>query len=262
MKTFFETIAVGFSIFSSVKMPQVNWNEKNMRYMLLVFPFVGTLTGIICVLWCVMADYFSLPDILLGAGLTIIPVMITGGIHLDGYADTCDALASHKSPDEKVDILHDPHTGAFAIIRVCAYFVLIFAVWSVYTVDEYFIIRFILLFTISRILSGISVVSFDRTKREDLLHVFYDYSDPKTVRIVLIIFDCLAVALFCMTGITGVLMATTAHLVFIYYHRQCKREFGGVSGDQAGWFLVQAEKWMAIVMVTSQFVLPKIPCFR
>ena len=37
----------------------------------------------------------DLPVLLRAAGFCLLPVWLTGGIHLDGYADTCDALASY-----------------------------------------------------------------------------------------------------------------------------------------------------------------------
>ena len=54
----------------------------------------------------------------------MIPIIITGGIHLDGLLDTADALSSYKSMEEKLEILKDSHTGAFAIIVGGAWFIL------------------------------------------------------------------------------------------------------------------------------------------
>ena len=48
--------------------------------------------------------------------------------------------------------------------------------------------------------------------------------------------------------------ALAAHLVYLCYFRMCRRQFGGLSGDLAGWFLVQAEKWMLIALTLWQFV--------
>ena len=42
------------------------------------------------------------------AGFCLIPVWVTGGIHLDGYADTCDALSSYGDREKKLEILKDP----------------------------------------------------------------------------------------------------------------------------------------------------------
>ncbi len=112
-----QTIAVAFAMFSALPVPQFAWNEKNMRYALCAFPLVGLLCG---ALWCV-CGVLPLPA-LPAAGFCLVPVWVTGGIHLDGYADTCDALSSYGDREKKLEILKDPHCGAFAVIRLCSYF--------------------------------------------------------------------------------------------------------------------------------------------
>ena len=77
--TVLQTIAVAFAMFSALPVPQFEWNEKNMRYALCAFPLVGVLCG---VLWCVCAS-LPLPAMVRAAGFCLIPVWVTGGIHLD-----------------------------------------------------------------------------------------------------------------------------------------------------------------------------------
>ena len=48
MKTLFQTVAVAFSMFSAVPMPQFPWDAKNMRYALCAFPLIGAVIGAIC----------------------------------------------------------------------------------------------------------------------------------------------------------------------------------------------------------------------
>ena len=114
----FQTVAVALAMFSALPVPQFDWNEKNMRYALCAFPLVGVICG---ALWC-LCGALPLPDAAHAAGFCLIPVWVTGGIHLDGYADTCDALASYGDTAKKLAILKDPHCGAFAVIRLCSYF--------------------------------------------------------------------------------------------------------------------------------------------
>ena len=103
-----QTIAVAFAMFSAVPVPQFAWNEKNMRYALCAFPLVGLLCG---ALWCV-CGVLPLPAPARAAGFCLVPVWVTGGIHLDGYADTCDALSSYGDREKKLEILKDPHRCA------------------------------------------------------------------------------------------------------------------------------------------------------
>ena len=115
-----QTIAVAFAMFSAVPVPQFAWNEKNMRYALCAFPLVGLLCG---ALWCA-CGVLPLPAPARAAGFCLVPVWVTGGIHLDGYADTCDALASYGDREKKLEILKTrtaaslPSSGCAAILRL------------------------------------------------------------------------------------------------------------------------------------------------
>ena len=116
------TVAVAFAMFSAIPVPQPVWNERNMRYALCAFPLIGVVCGLAWAGWAWLAGALAFPPLLRAGGLCLAPVLITGGIHLDGYADTSDALASCAEPARKREILADPHCGAFAVIRLCVYF--------------------------------------------------------------------------------------------------------------------------------------------
>ena len=250
--TALQTIAVAFSMFSAIPMPQFSWDRRNMRYALVAFPLIGAVIGLVCwgAVW--VSGALKLPNLLCGAILCLIPVLITGGIHLDGYADTCDALASHAAPKKKQEILKDPHTGAFAVIRLCGLFVLTLALWT--SLPDYRPVPILLSFLLSRTLSGLAVASFPMAKNTGLAHTFAEAADKRRVRIVLIVFDVLLSAGMFLCGVGGGGMVLAAHLVFWYYYRMSKRQFGGLSGDLAGWFLIQAEKWMLIALVAWEYV--------
>ncbi len=94
-----QTIAVAFAMFSAIPVPQFDWNEKNMRYTMCAFPLIGAVIGAACV-----CGTLPLPGLAKAAGFALIPVWITGGIHLDGYADTCDALSSYGDREKKLEI--------------------------------------------------------------------------------------------------------------------------------------------------------------
>ena len=249
--TMLETIAVAFSMFSAIPMPQFLWNEKNMRYALCAFPLIGVVIGGICWGAWSLCGLLGLPNLLRGAILTLIPVLVTGGIHLDGYSDTCDALASHASQEKKLEILKDPHVGSFAVIRICSYFVITLALWS--ALKSFPWAAVLLGFCMSRTLSGLAVASFPLAKNTGLAHTFAQAADQKRVRRVLIVLDVVLFAGMCLGGYSGILMALTAHVVFGDYYCMSKRQFGGLSGDLAGWFLQTAELWMLLVLTIAQY---------
>lgn len=247
-----ETIAVAFAMFSALPVPQPEWNEKNMRYALCAFPLVGVVLGALWWGWGTLCLGLGLPDLLRGAGLCLLPVAVTGGIHLDGYADTSDALASHASPERRREILSDSHCGAFAIIRLCAYFVGYFALCAVVDPKGGAALCGGLSFVLSRALSGFALCTFPLAKNTGLAHTFASGQRGRS-RVVLGA-EALVTAglMWWLGGVTGAVMTAAAAAVLWHYARTARTKFGGVTGDLAGWFLQRAECWMLAALVVCQ----------
>ena len=117
MKTLLQSFSVAFSMYSRLPVPQVEWNEKNMKYAFCFFPLIGIFVGGAVWLWLQAAAFWGFGDSLRAAVCVALPLLITGGIHLDGFCDTVDALSSHQSRERKLEILKDPHIGAFALCK-------------------------------------------------------------------------------------------------------------------------------------------------
>lgn len=245
--TLLQTIAVAFAMFSAVPVPQFEWNEKNMRYAMCAFPLVGMVCG---ALWC-LCGALPLPAPAKAAGFCLLPVWVTGGIHLDGYADTCDALSSYGDREKKLNILKDPHCGAFAVIRLCSYFVAYFALcWCVSFTPRVGLL-WTLALVLERALSGLAVAAFPMAKNTGLAHTFATAADRKTVRNVLLGLSILLCGGLIFLG--GGALAAAALLVFWRYHVVSIKQFGGITGDLAGWFLQKAELWMLAALCACQW---------
>ena len=243
----FQTLAVAFAMFSAIPVPQFEWNEKNMRYALCAFPLIG---GIIGGLWC-LCGVLPLPAPARAAGFCLVPVWVTGGIHLDGYADTCDALSSYGGREKKLEILKDPHCGAFAVIRLCSYFAADLALCACVQFTPRAGLLWTLALVLERALSGLAVAAFPMAKNTGLAHTFATAADRRTVRNVLLLLAALLSAALAALG--GGVLAAAALAVFWRYHAVAKTQFGGITGDLAGWFLQKAELWMLAALAACQW---------
>jgi adenosylcobinamide-GDP ribazoletransferase len=75
------------------------------------FPVVGFLLGgSLLIIDRVLEDFF--PPVVLNLVLLALYVLVTGGLHLDGWADTVDALAGGRDPVHRLAILRDSRIGA------------------------------------------------------------------------------------------------------------------------------------------------------
>ena len=119
------TIAVTFAQYSRIPVPRFDWEKEDMRYSMSVFPWVGAVIGACFVLVYRLSGTLGLPQLAVIALLTAVPLVITGGFHVDGFLDVEDALSSWRSREDKLAILKDPHIGAFAVIR----FALLGLIW-------------------------------------------------------------------------------------------------------------------------------------
>ena len=239
-----QTIAVAFAMFSALPVPQFAWNQKNMRYAMCAFPLIGVVIG---GLWC-LCGALPLPMPAKAAGFCLIPVWVTGGIHLDGYADTCDALSSYSDREKKLEILKDPHCGAFAVIRLCSYFAAYLALRGLHTPGGPVLD---LALVLERALSGLAVASFPMAKNTGLAHTFATAADRTTVRRVLMVLAALLSAALLALG--GWALVLAALLVFARYHVVSDKQFSGITGDLAGWFLQKAELWMLAALCACQW---------
>ena len=117
--------------FCSIPCPCRRWEQDLKQLMLVFFPLVGLLIGL---LWCGLfwlACALGLPVPLSAALLTAWPFAASGFIHLDGFMDVSDAVLSRRPLPERRRILKDPHVGSFAVISVCLLFLFCFAgFWS------------------------------------------------------------------------------------------------------------------------------------
>lgn len=243
-------LIIAFAMYSKIPMPHIEWTKERMRYVFCFFPVIGAVIGAVMVLWMQFGMRLTGNEDLFTAILVLIPVVITGGIHFDGFLDTCDALSSYKTMEEKLEILKDSHAGAFAILMGCCYFVLDYGVF--HAVDMRAIRLLAIGYMLSRALSGFAVVSFQKARKSGLAATFSDSAQKKTVAVTMVIYIVICAVLMILTDpVAGGICFLSAILVFVWYRVMSYRKFGGITGDLAGFFLQVCELVMALVTVIT-----------
>ena len=237
-----DSVIISFSMFSRVPMPKRDWNAATMRWVMAAFPLVGVCVGALVFGWGSLCGAAEIGPVLRGAGFFILPALFTGGIHLDGFCDVADALASHAPPERAREIMADSHLGAFAAIALAVYSVAFVGVASELAPDAPTLACFALLFILSRALSGLAVVFFPCAKDSGLARAFADSAARTSSAVVLLVFavGCAALLLW-LGGASGGLAVALCLLALLLYRRTAMKRFGGINGDLAGWFLQLCE---------------------
>lgn len=248
MKKYFKGFLMAISMFTVIPLPRYEWDDEGGKNIMKFYPAIGLIVGLI---WYGVFRLLNLlgASIMVTTAITlIIPFILTGMLHLDGYMDVCDALLSRRDKEEKLRILKDPHTGAFAVISVVMLFVVNFS--GLYTVISNSIqdnsinistIGLILIPIISRSLMGYLLLSKESMKGSSL-GAFFKQGTGKIDRFILLSFLIISsiISIF-IFGICGLIMSLAMILVSTFFVNNAVKEFGGMSGDSAGYGLVIAE---------------------
>lgn len=237
-----KSFAVAFSMYSRIPMPRFKWDERDMRYHLIFFPLVGAVIGGLLKLWKVFDSYLSFNSLLFSGVVVALPLLITGGFHLDGFIDTSDALSSYKDREERLKIMKDPHVGAFGIIRTIILVVLFLAFVSCLQNEERAFTAFLFSFFISRTLSALSVVLFKKAREDGMAKKEAD-TKGKVVVVFILILELIASSALCiyLTGEYGIVSIAISILFLLFYRSRTLSLFGGITGDTQGWFLCVSE---------------------
>lgn len=243
-------------MYSVIPMPRFEWDSDDMKYHLIFFPWVGAVIGLLEWAWMQLcgSGLVEIPAVAAAAVGTAVPLLVTGGFHMDGYLDTMDAIHSHQSRERKLEILKDPHIGAFAVIRGFIYILLYLAAFAVMAPGRAFA-AFCGAYFFARAMSGLSVLSLPSARKDGMLHTESVRSDRKMVKIFLWLeLAVCAVWMLCRSPGRGALLLAAGGCCFLRLRHVSRREFGGLTGDLAGWFVTMTELVLLIVSAVGQMI--------
>lgn len=253
MDKFFKSIIVTFSMFSKIPMPYFEWSKEHMKYIMLIFPFVGLIVGILNLFIFLSLHFFGFSNLFLSTLLVIIPIVITGGIHLDGYLDTLDALSSHQEKSKKLEILSDPHIGAFGVLALFCYLILFILIINEISITEEVHIFIVVIPFISRCFSAFGVVIINTAKNISLVNSFKNNSNKKIILYAISILLTIAVTLLFFINVYFVITILIFNaIIYLNWYRMIKKEFGGITGDLSGYLTQKLEFYMFLAILIVQ----------
>lgn len=240
MKNLINGFIMALSMFTILPVPYKAWKDDAVRHMMKLYPLVGIFVGLINYIVFRLTEYFNLSIILISAITMVIPFVITGMLHLDGFMDVSDALLSRRDKQEKVRILKDPNTGAFSVISLGILFIIDFAATYTLVENRSNIIGIIIIPIISRSLMGLMLLKKEAMK-ESSLGSYFKKGTGKVDILILYIFLIIASFIFILLGLKFILVPLGMITIAILSVEKSIKELGGMSGDIAGYGLVLSE---------------------
>lgn len=208
---------------------------------LLYYPLVGLLIGLLLAACASLLDGLSNP--LSAALLLTLWVAASGGLHLDGLADSADAwLGGLGDRERTLTIMRDPRSGPLAIVVLVLLLLLKFA-----ALENLLSQRAAMLLIAAPLLGRTALVALFLTtpyvRPGGLGSLLAQHlSRGASLGVILLV----AILLIVWLGATGLILCLAASVAFLLLRRLMMRRLGGTTGDTAG-ALLEITETLALV---------------
>ncbi|MBC2692012.1 adenosylcobinamide-GDP ribazoletransferase [Pseudomonas kielensis] len=236
-------IALQFLSSLPIRLPGMP-SPQELGRSLLFYPLVGLLFG--GLLWGLNALLSGAPAMLHAAILLTVWVVLSGGLHLDGLADSADAwLGGFGDRERTLTIMKDPRSGPIAVVTLVLVLLLKFAALLA-LIEHQATVALILAPLLGRTaLLGLFLTT-PYVRAGGLGQALADHL-PRRIGQRVLLLSALACVL--MAGWSGVIALVAAAGVFAGVRHLMMRRLGGTTGDTAGALLELLE--VAVLMALA-----------
>ena len=235
-------IAMQFLTVFPVQLKQIPSPQQNAQS-LLFYPLIGMLIGL--VLFAIALTLVKLPIILLSTLLLVVWIWITGGLHLDGLADTADAwVGGFGDPEKTLRIMKDPSSGPIGVLSLLIVCVL---KWSALYVllEQQQLWLLILVPMLARLSPLILFLTTPYVRAKGLGTAMSQYIPRKlSYVIVSVVFGLCG-----FMGLWGLLLVIFSTMTLWYLRAKFIRRIGGITGDTIGATIEWVESVALFTMV-------------
>lgn len=237
-------IALQFLTIFPVKI-KAEIKDEDYGRSLLFFPLVGLIIGL--ALAAIALSAF-LPNLAKSAFILLTSIVITGGLHLDGFVDTCDGFLGAKPKEKILEIMRDSRIGAMGAIGLMGLLILKFGLIA--SISGEILWKVVIAMAVfSRWAQVLACGTCSYARESGKGKYFIDYADKRGVFIAT--FFTLALFFFLMQAEGVVLFFACAGTVYLFLG-YIKKRIGGLTGDTIGAVNEFAEAAMLFLCVVYQ----------
>ena len=241
-------IAMQFLTVFPIQLKQMPSKQQNGQS-LLFYPVIGL--GIGLVLYTIALGLSALPSMLLSSLILVIWIWLTGGLHLDGLADTADAWVGGFGDKERtLKIMKDPACGPIGVLSLIIVCIL---KWSaIYVLLEKQYVQALILFPmLGRLVPLFLFLTTDYVREKGLGSSIANYI-PKMISIIV---ACLSLSLFTYFSWLGLGCIMISILILLYLRQQFIRRIDGITGDTVGASIELVEMAAILSFVVLSFYI-------
>ena len=245
-------LAIACSFLTALPTPSVEWTPSRLRYVPLAMPVAGAVVGTLGGLLFSALCFWDVSSMLRAAIMTFFYMAVTGGLHMDGFMDTCDAVFSRKGRRERLEILSDTHVGAFAVMGCGAVLMLKAGIFSELFARPAPFTSYVVLTAAIPVYSrfGLGLLFFLPFAKEDGLARTLGservFSDRSVLWAGCALFGLAAAW---AAGMKWLFVPFAGGAALVFYGRYCVKKFGGVTGDLMGAYVELSETLMFLTII-------------
>ncbi len=234
----------------SFLLPASAWSSQTQAYSPLFYPIVGMLlAGILLLVSVLLPSQFSAS---LSAGLLLVCwVVLTGALHLDGFADSIDAAfaghAGQDSPEQREKILRvfkDPAAGPMAVVGLV---LLLLLKWLLLTsLSSYWLLVLCLALPLARVMALLYIVSTPYVSTQGLGSGWIQ-SVPKGLAVFIGLLSFLLSLIF-LSFVKAFILFTVLALLLWWWRYVWLQKIQGFVGDCVGALIELSEVTILLVL--------------
>ncbi|MCM3584419.1 adenosylcobinamide-GDP ribazoletransferase [Mesobacillus maritimus] len=248
-------LLINFQFFTSVPIPlTLPMDNLHLEKAIKTFPILGLIQGgIYSSLLYFLVEWTPFSSLTAALVVWVAGIVVTGGIHLDGWMDASDAYFSYRDQEKRLEIMADPRSGAFSVLSVIVLlstkFFFIYEITLKNDLSTYLLILLIPFF--GKMIMGVLLLKGQSAKNEGLGVLFKQAATSRTLWIyplfsILIIGGLVWIVPSLIIGAVILLVASLLMLLFIL--NKTNRWFGGITGDVLG-AGVEGTEWLLWMML-------------
>lgn len=240
-----EKLLILMSFMTRIPVKHYEYDEEKLGSSMALFPILGMIIALILFVLSKIFQITFQSQFIVAILICLLEIIITGGLHIDGLADTFDAIYSYRSKEKMLEIMKDSRIGTNGLLAVLFYTILKIGLLSV-------ILRLnhagiILVYPVISRLCSLASCNFSPYARENGMgKAFIKYTTNKDLIIMTLISICY---IFFFCGFSNIFMKYLASfigvslmLAFSYlFSKYMEKKIGGITGDTLGALLELSE---------------------
>ena len=266
------------SFMTRIPMPKIEYNEEKLGKSMKYFPAVGVIVGMILLFFCIVFTFvfknlnYSTVLPLMIIVIILTDLITTGGLHLDGLADTFDGIFSYRSKHKMLEIMKDSRIGSNGVLALILYFLIKCALlYSLEIEDRGEAMYAIMTYpVVSRFCSVISCASAPYARGSGMGKTFVDNTKVNGVIVAAIITLLYTIGLLVaplvfypayvpmndiLQPVFGITFIVGLSALFAYsFSKLMERKIGGITGDTLGALLeISGLLYIFLLLVAPSF---------